>query len=104
MYNALMDCYGSDPCIGTQCLWRHIICNYHQVQKRVRHVCSMCFEKEGGHFFKRKGRGAQKKQNKTKSQCADKHVDDKTKSLEIFGQWIISTGHSTDEVVKNILI
>src|SRR5207237_4760745 len=67
--------------------------------KRPRYICSMCFEKEGGHFFKRKGKG-----NKSKDSCNDKHLDDKMKTLELFGQWMNSMTDSPDKVMQNILI
>ncbi|CAG8441777.1 14958_t:CDS:2 [Cetraspora pellucida] len=79
-------------------------CTYHSwnvLNKNVQIPCQdikVCPVFSWSHFFQRKSRGA------NPFSCKDLHLDDSSKALEFFGNWILNIATSSDKVLKDILV
>ena len=93
------------PCIGQKnCKaleeFDHIITKT-QSNYKARYICCDCYKKEGGHLYKKPGRG------KKASSChfEGKHDQDLVNSLELVNKWIISTNNKQLQMkILNLII
>ncbi|PKK41135.1 hypothetical protein RhiirC2_803598 [Rhizophagus irregularis] len=72
-----------------------------QSNYKARYICCDCYEKEGGHLYKKPGRG------KIASNChlEGKHEQDLIKSLELMNKWIISTNNKQLQMkILNLMV